>query len=400
MQFQYSAKSIAGQLTNGLLDAESLESARRLLRDRELFVTTIKPAKNAAIDVFGRKKKVSKRDLLMLTSQLSIMCQTGVDLAEAIETCARQETNPRLKETLDQIHKDISDGRSVPYSLRKHIDIFGETYIASVEAGEASGQMGEVLRRMSGLLRAQMRLRSTVTNAVAYPAVLTIVSCIVLTALVFFVLPQFGQIFEDMEIPAPMTTQLLLNASDQLRTNGVYWCGGFAALVMVVVRLMKTDRFRWFFDRKVLYFGLVRRVARSLLVGRSFRLMATMLESGVPLLESIRLCRQSVENRLYRDLFDRLEHEVLNGRGIGDTLSNTEFVPSGAAQMVHTAERTGKLGEVMHMIGEFYEEEGERSVQELSKLLEPIIIVLMGVIVAFIVASVMLPMLSFSTAKA
>lgn len=128
MQFEYSAKSIAGQLTNGLLDAETLESARRLLRDRELFVTAIKPAKNAAINVLGRKKKVTKRDLLMLTSQLSIMCQTGVDLAEAIETCARQETNPRLKETLDKIHKDISDGQSVPYALRKHVDIFGETY--------------------------------------------------------------------------------------------------------------------------------------------------------------------------------------------------------------------------------------------------------------------------------
>ncbi|MDA1018354.1 MAG: type II secretion system F family protein, partial [Planctomycetota bacterium] len=261
-----------------------------------------------------------------------------------------------------------------------------------------SGQMGEVLSRMSGLLRAQMRLRSTVTTAVAYPVVLTFVSCIVLAALMFFVLPQFGQIFEDMEIPAPMTTQLLLNVSEQLRTNGLFWGAGFAGVLLLFIRLLKTDRFRWFIDRKLLYGALIREVVRSLLVGRTFRLMATMLESGVPLLESIRLCRQSVENRLYRDLFDRLENEVLNGRGIGHTLSSTEFVPSGAAQMVNTAERTGRLGSVMHMIGEFYEEEGERSVQELSKLLEPIIIVLMGVIVAFIVASVMLPMLSFSTA--
>lgn len=399
MQFEYSAKSIAGQLMNGELDADSLESARRMLRDRDLFVTALKPAHQAAVSMLAKRKSVTKRDLLMLTSQLSIMCQTGVDLAEAIESCAKQTTSVKLREALEFVHKDISDGMSVPRALRKHVDIFGETYIASVAAGEASGQMGEVLDRMAGLLRTQIRLRSTINGALGYPIVLTGVSLIVLSALIFFVLPQFGKIFEDMEIPAPMSTRFLLAVSSQLRTYTLYWAGGLVALLVGGLKAMKSNTFRRLVDRQLLNAFLIREVVRALFIGRTFRLMATMLESGVPLLEAIRLCKHSIQNIVYRDMFDQLETEVLNGRGIAETLAKCDFVPSGAAQMVNTAERTGRLGSVMTMIGEFYEEEGERRVQEMSKLLEPIIIVLMGAVVAFIVASVMLPMLSFSTAS-
>ncbi len=399
MQFEYSAKSMAGQIMTGILDADSIEAAKRLLRDRDLFVTKLKPAQQAAANFLSKRKTVTKRDLVMLTSQLSIMCQTGVDLAEAIGTCAKQTTSLKLREALEAVHKDISDGMSVPRALRKHVDIFGETYIASVEAGEASGKMGEVLNRMAGLLRAQIRLKSTINGALGYPIVLSGVSAIVLSALIFFVLPQFGKIFEDMEIPAPMSTRFLLAISSQLREYTLYWAGGAVAALVIGLKSLKSDRFRRFVDKQLLNAILIREVVRALFVGRSFRLMATMLESGVPLLEAIRLCKQSIQNILYRDMFETLESEVLNGRGIAETLAKCEFIPSGASQMVSTAERTGRLGDVMSMIGEFYEEEGERRVQELSKLLEPIIIVFMGAIVAFIVASVMLPMLSFSTAS-
>jgi type II secretory pathway component PulF len=144
---------------------------------------------------------------------------------------------------------------------------------------------------------------------------------------------------------------------------------------------------------------LVRDVTRSLLVGRTFRLLGVMLQSGVPLPEALQLSRSAVQNRCYRDLFSTLLSEVLNGRGLGQSLSLASFIPVDAAQMASTGERTGKLGPVLEMIGEFYEDDGERRLQELMKLLEPAIVVVMGVIVGFIVASVMLPMLDISSVQ-
>jgi type II secretory pathway component PulF len=147
----------------------------------------------------------------------------------------------------------------------------------------------------------------------------------------------------------------------------------------------------------MLNWPVVRKAMRPLLVGRTFRLVGTILQSGVPLVEAMRLGRESVRSSQYRHLFNALEQDVLNGKGIGGLLSATPFVPAGAAQMIQTAERTGKLGEVMQLVGEFYEDDGERQVRSLAKMLEPAIIVGMGVVVAFVVISVMLPLLDVST---
>jgi type II secretory pathway component PulF len=255
-----------------------------------------------------------------------------------------------------------------------------------------------VFERLSELLQNEIRLRSTIITALSYPMLIGAVASVVLTALVFFVLPQFAQVFRSMGTPAPPMTRMLLDSAQFLRENilllGVLLVsGGFG-----LFQLASTDAARRYRDGKLLNGLLIREATRPLLMGRTFRLMGSMLQSGVPLLEVIQLCRSSVKNVHFHKLFDLLEFDVLNGRGIAGGLNACEFVPPGAAEMVTTAEKTGNLGSIMETVGEFYEEEGQRQVTTIAGYLEPIIIVGLGVVVAFVVLSIMLPLLDFSSA--
>ena len=399
MQFQYTARTPDGQMMAGLLEAPSPVQAQSQLRDQGLFPVTIdsqiRPQAVARQPWGGAR--IRKADLLMVTSQLSIMCQAGIDLAEALRSVAAECRHPGLKSTLDSVYQDVRGGTAASVALKKHGDVFGQAYVTSIAAAEASGSVTEVLSRLAGLLRNEIRLRSSLKSVAAYPIVLLGVAGIVLTALVFFVLPQFADVFEKTGRPAPPTTALLLDVATLLRENVLIIAGFVGLLAVGGLRLMRTEAACRYWDGVVLNAALFRNASRALLTGRAFRLMGTMLESGVPLLEAVRMCRASVRNRLFRGLFDDLEADVVNGKGIGSAIRHAVFVPAGAAQMISTAERTGKLGTVMELIGEYYEEEGERLVRQVVKLLEPAIIVVMGVLVAGVVLSVMLPLLDVST---
>ncbi len=342
-------------------------------------------------------KKLKRRDLANITSQLAIMLRSGVDVTSALKSLARQSRNPTQREILEAIHNDLLGGKSFSAALKPYSHVFGETYIASATAGEASGRMPDVLQQLAHLQRGELRLRNTIRTLLAYPVLLASVSSLVLSALVLFVLPQFAKIFEQFEMPLPVITQMLLGVSLELR--GRFWLWGPLFLLVIVgtfaSRFSTTGRRLW--DKGMLNVFLIRDVTRALLIGRVCRLMGLMLDSGVPLLESLRLARSSVGNSLYRELFSELESNVLNGRGLGDALIHSEFIPSSAAEMVLTAERTGNLGAVTQLIGEHFEDEGEAKLREIVTFLEPAITVIMGAVVAVVVLAVMLPMFDIAT---
>jgi type II secretory pathway component PulF len=344
-----------------------------------------------------RRSKIPKRDLLTTTMQLAIMVRAGVDLASALESLARQSRSVALKNVLRQIHDDVSGGTSISEALRRQTYIFGETYVASVAAGEASGRLPEVLDQLAQLQRSEFRLRGTLRTLLGYPILLASVSALVLGALVFFVLPQFAEIFEDFETPLPVITQVLLALSNELRVRFWLWGAVFAVAVVGAAVFIKSDTGRRHWDRFILRVQILRDVTQSLVIGRTFRLLGTMLDSGVPLMDSLRLVRSSIRNSLVRETFMAVEDDVLNGRGIANSLSQAAVVPVTAAEMVATAERTGSLAMVARLIGEYFEEDGESRLRTLLAILEPAIIVVMGGIIAVVVLSIMLPMFDLAT---
>ncbi len=389
-------------MSAGVLDADTIAAARQLLRDRGLFTLTLtaagenRPAaKTAQIGLF--KQRVTKPEIMLLTSQLVIMCRAGVDLAEALQNVTVNCKNPTLKSALDQVYQDVGQGLSFSASMKKQVHIFGEAYVASVAAGEASGKVPDVLARLADVLNDEIKLNTTIKSAISYPVVLIIVCLVVITALLLFVLPNFKQVFRDMGVDPPATTQLLLDVSSEFRSRFWLWGGIGLVAVTVMYNLCFMQSIRRFVDNAALKMVLLGAVLQSLVAGRLFVMLGTMLQSGVSLIQSLQLCRAAMRSICYQELLDKMQDEVLNGRGISRVLSDASFVPPGIAQMVGTAERSGKLGTVMQLVGEYYEAEGQRKIQELAKLLEPAIVIVMGIIVAFVVSSVMLPILDISS---
>jgi type II secretory pathway component PulF len=401
VQFTYTAKSTSGSLTTGVLEAASPAHVQQQLREKGLFALEVKTKerRKAAGMTPSRLlwRGVPKRELVALTSQLSIMTKAGIDVAGALESAAAQCPHAALKRALLEVHRDVAGGAAVSQALSRHAHIFGEAYIASVAAGEAAGQLPQVLQRLAKLLRGEMRLRSTVRGLMTYPVVLATVSFSVLCGLVFFVLPQFAGVFEQFDVPLPFLTQLLIDTSSEARRRWFIYIPLIVAIVVGSVLFRRSRTGRRTFDYLALHAPVVREVTRTLTIGRVFQLLGIMLESGVPLLDGLRMVRASVRNSYFRDLLTSLEREILNGRGLGEMLAKHSFVPPSAAQMVQTGERTGTLAMVTRTMGEYYEEEGETKLKEVATLIEPVIIIVMGVLVATVVLSVMLPMFDFAT---
>ncbi len=338
------------------------------------------------------RRKIPRREMVHLTSQLAIMIRSGVDVVSALESLIKQSNRTQTTEILEEIHHDVVSGVSFSAALAKHGDVFGPTYIASVTAGEASGRMADVLAQLTKLQRTEMRLIRNIRGMVAYPIVLATISSGVILALMIFVLPQFAEIFDQYDAPLPATTRALIGVSHEL----IYRCWLWIPLAALGLWTLFYS-FRWppgrrFWDYVVLHVMPIREVTRALLIGRVCRMMGLLIDSGVPLLDTLGLVRLSVKNSFYVEMLKEIEQNVLSGSGLGKTLLQAHFIPASAAEMLLTAEKTGTLGSAADLIGEHYEEEGEEKMKSLLVIMEPAITVVMGAIVGFVVLSVALPM--------
>jgi type II secretory pathway component PulF len=401
MQFFYTAKTNAGDIQTGHITAADVASVKRALREQSLFPIDVRKRAGNSLwkSLLGSRELtgLSKRDLLSVTTQLAIMTRSGVDLATAFDSLAGHCRNASLRKVLAQIHRDVTGGKSISDAMQAQAGVFGDAYVASVAAGEAAGKLPEVLSRLSQFQRTEIRIRATVRTLLAYPVVLAAVSLLVVVGLISFVLPQFVDIFGQFEIELPALTSVVVNLSDLLRDRVWLWLPACVGALAALLLSRHTESGRRHWDAAMLNVVVIRDITRSFYVGRTFRLLGLMIESGVPLLEGLRLTRNAVRNTLYRELFDDLEEAILNGRGLAASLIKAGFVPPVAAEMVLTAERTGTLGMVTELMGAHYEEEGETKLRELAMILEPLIIVVMGVVVATIVMSVMFPMFDIAT---
>lgn len=340
---------------------------------------------------------VSPRDVVNLTSQLAIMIRSGVDIATALQSASRQCRRPALAGVLRDVHESVIGGRSFSEALKRYPRIFTSAYVATIAAGEASGHMAEVLDQLAELERSRLRLVRSIRGLLVYPLLLLVVSLCVIGVLLVFVLPRFAKLFADYDMALPWITQALIAIASELR--GHWWLWGPLAVsgVLGAIALPKTVAGRRLVDRLLLTAPLLGEVTRTLLIGRSCRLMGMLMESGVPLLDSVRLARKSSKNTLYQELFAQIEEAVVNGRSFASALATSTVVPPTATEMLTTAEQAGKLAEVSRLVGAYFEDEAEARARQSIAALEPMITVAMGIVVATVVLAVMLPVFDLST---
>jgi type II secretory pathway component PulF len=342
-------------------------------------------------------RRVGQREIANFTAQIALMTRSGIDIATALHSLARQCRRPAVKAIITDVHRQVLGGKAFSAALRQYESVFGGTYVASVAAGEASGRMPEVLGHLSQLLRNQLQLRSTLRTLMAYPVLLGTVSIMVLMGLVLFVLPQFAKVFDQYEMPLPAITELLIAVATELRARFWLWGPVLASPLVAAVWLSASQTGKDVRDRLLLEVPVVRDVSRVLLTGRVCRVLGLMLASGVPLLESLRLSRSACDNGLFRSLLDQLQDDVINGRSIHPTLLECPFLPEAAVDTLITAEQTGNLANVTQLLGEHFQQEGESKLREIVAVLEPAMTVIMGVVVALVVLAVMLPMFDLTT---
>lgn len=335
--------------------------------------------------------------VLLTLNQLAVMSQNGIELADAIEIVAENCQDQRLAKSLCDIHDAVTSGSSFSAAVATHGAYFPITLSPMLAAAEASGDVPATLKKICQRMRGELALRGTIMGALIYPAILTAVSTIVLLALVLGVLPQFNRVFESLGKPVPIYTEALLSFGDLCRQ---YWIGVSAVLLSMIATFAALRHHAVVqhpLGRLLMYLPFIREAYRPLQTGRVFRTVASMIQGGVPLLQAVQLAQYTTRDRYWKKLLHQIEDRLIDGLTASSALADVDFLPSETAQLMLTAEQSGRMGEVMEDVGAFYEEEAERRIKRLVVAMEPAIIVAMGFLVAGIVMSVMLPLLDVTS---
>jgi general secretion pathway protein F len=402
--FEYKALSAAGKTVQGLREADSPKTLRATLRREGVFLTEVvgkqQAEAQAAREVNVRRwvlGRVSAEDLAIATRQLAVLVHAGIPLVEALTALVEQVDKERLKRILGDVKQRVNEGSSLADALAAHPRVFGELYVNMIRAGEHSGALEIVLVRLADFTESQARLRSKILGTLAYPAAMMIIGSIVLGILFTVVIPRVTKIFQDTRATLPFTTRALIGF-----TNFVtHWWWLLLALAIAAVwgflRWRKTPAGRARWHRFVLTVPIFGRLARIIAIGRFARTLSTLLKSGVPLLVSMDIVKNVVGNVRLAEVIEQARDAIREGESIAAPLKRSGEFPPLVHHMVAIGERSGSLEEMLSNVASAYEDQVETTVAALTSLLEPIMIVAMGGVVAFIVFSVLLPILQINT---
>jgi len=397
--YEYSALDINGKNTSGVVDAESALAARQKLRDSKIFPVSIKEVSVTSAEkevktfsllrFFSRSIKLS--ELSMMTRHLATLVGAGFPLVSAIDTLIPQTGSHVFKKTLANIKDSIVEGKSFADALSLYPEVFSAIYINMVRSGETSGTLEIVLERLADIAEKQQALRSQIRSALFYPVFMLIIGAVVLFFLLAYIVPNITSIFSDMNQILPAPTRFLIAFSDLFKH---YWWVIFIVILVVIfaVRsIKKTSRGSYFLDKSLLSFPLIGTLAEKLAVARFSRTLGSLLENGVPMLHALEIVKNIVGNIIISNAVETAAKEVEGGQGLGVVLAESKVFPNLFTQMVKVGEQSGELEKMLKKAADVYENEIELSVMNITSMLEPVMILIMGIIVAFIVISICLP---------
>lgn len=394
--YRYSAMDQSGRTVAGTLEADSIELVRAKLSDLRYHVLSIRQARAKASlqEMLNGFQRVKLRDLALFSRQFATMIDAGLSVVKCLDILQKQSRNPRLKEVVGQVKHDVAGGTSLTEALQKHPKVFSGLYVNMIRSAEAGGILDQVLDRLSGFLEKEQETRNKVKSAMTYPAVVFSFAMLMLVGLMFFVLPKFKVIFETMGLTLPLTTKIMLNSSDYFQK---YWYIALVFMVGMVVFLRaaaKTEKGRYAIDAaklKVPVFGdLILKTA----VSRFARTFGTLISSGVPVLRALEIVSDTAGNLVVSETVGRARTSIKEGDKISTPLFASKVFPLMVTQMIAVGEETGRLDQMLVKVANFYDEEVDATLKALTSLIEPMMIVGLGLIVGFIAVSVISPIYS------
>lgn len=396
MKFRYEAYTKLGERVRDTVDAASEAEARAELSGEGLVVTEIEADGAKASKAAGGR--VSYARIVEFSRELSVLVSTGTPLVDALESLCRQASDERWRAVLEQVTERVKEGNPLSEAMMHQPKAFDAVCTSLVAAGESSGRLDEMLIRLADLTRKQMKVKSAIRGAMVYPVLLSFVSLGVLALMAIFVLPRFRGLFEELDAPLPFTTELLLDMSGLL---GRFWWLALGVLIgggTGFVCWARTAAGRQASERVMLRAPKIGRIVRSLSVARLMRMMGVLLDSRVPMTEAIDLTSAAMPFRSYRDLLAGVRESVVRGEAMAAKLEDSALIPGAVAEAVRNGESSGKLSVVLTSLADYLDEENETSIKTISSLIEPVILVVLGVLVAFVAISLFLPLFDLTAA--
>jgi len=399
MEFRCRLGTPGGDIIEGIYVADSEARLRRELEEKGLYILAIQRA-GFALGSLGlpRRRKISTREFLVFNQELATLLKAGMPLVQSLEILRRRVANPVFKSVLDDVHERVRSGNSLSEAFESHGSMFPGVYTASLLAGEKSGSLEQVIRRYVAYVKVVAGVKRKTISALVYPAILLMLSLVVVTIIVLRVVPEFGAFYDQFGAQLPLSTRTIVAVSE--------FAGSYFVLLLLTIGAIALTFWLWLrrpgsrvrFDRWILGIPSLGGVAQKFATSQAARTLATLLGGGIPLVNAIDVAARSIQNQyLARELQIAGQH-VREGRALSTAMSDSGAFPDVAIKMVEVGEQTGALQEMLNSLADFYDEEIETNLSRFVTVIEPALLVIMGVIIAALLLSLYMPLFQLSNA--
>jgi len=354
--------------------------------------------KKPVFDLSQFGNRITLKHRILFSERLAILLETGVPLHSSLEILCKQEDNPNVKRLLETILQDVSSGDSFSSAIARHPQLFTSSYVNLIAASERGGFMPQILEQLITMDNKSEAMRSRLLSTMFYPSFLILFSIAVVIFVLTVIFPKFAELFDTIKDQLPFTTIILMGMSDLLREHWISITGGTAFLLFVFAKWLTMSEGKEFFDRKKLTLPVIKDIFIQIYMVQIMRVMGLSLSSGVSIVDTLNSCRDVVKNSVIRNFITKLSKNVTEGQGISSGFKEAEFIPPMISSMISTGETAGNLPVVMQRVADHYETDLTKKLTNVSKLIEPFMLLIMGIIVGLIVSSLILPIFKLSRA--
>ncbi|TKB90474.1 MAG: type II secretion system F family protein [Nitrospira sp.] len=399
--FAYVGRSKSGAVKKGELVAKSRDEAVEQLRKQSVVVTSLE--EKAAKEGFSFKLGggVSEKDLVVFTRQFGTMINAGLPLIQCLEILSNQSENAALRKSVGAIKVQVEGGSTFSDALRRHPKVFDDLYVNMVHAGEVGGLLDTILGRLSKYIEKAMKLKGQIKSAMVYPASIMGIAFIVVAVLMIFVIPVFEKMFKDMsggKVALPAPTQIVIDMSNFAQSSWYIILGGVILAVVAFKKYYATGNGKYQIDKLLLKLPVFGDLVRKASVAKFTRTLGTLITSGVPLLDALTICAKTSGNKIIEEALVNARVSISGGKTISEPLAKSQVFPKMVTHMIAVGESTGALDAMLGKIADFYEDEVDQAVASLTALLEPMMMVFLGVLIGFIVVAMYLPIFTMAQA--
>lgn len=397
IKFNYKAKNPESKTVDGIVEADNLKQAQDLLHEKGLFIVSVKEQTTSFFSANFKPQGISLSDLVYITRQLATMITAGLNLDESLLILITQIKQPKIINILKKLEEDVRSGKSFTTATEKYPKIFSPVYISMLKAGEASGKLDVVLERLADNLEKSRDFRNKVRGALVYPS-LVITGMVVVTFIVMtIVVPRLTGLYKEFEIDLPLPTQILIGISNIFVNYWYIMILLIVAIVLSILRLSQSKYGQFLIATVTMNLPIFGPIFRQSTLVEVTKTMAILIESGVPILSALDIAKSATNNIIFKDAFVQAARKVEKGFPLSDPLLENKAMPMILGQMVAIGEHTGKLGDSLTKLSKYFETEADGAVRTLTTLIEPLIMVVLGLGVGFLVLAVLLPIYSLTS---